>query len=82
VQACYDLMEHYNIHAVCAYLPREFNLVADSLSKEATSAAVRAWAARRGIAATLHWEWREAQSLGAAHAPKPPSSAAPSSTPQ
>jgi hypothetical protein len=54
-------MEQYNIHAVCAYLPREFNLVADSLSKVATSLGARRWARRRGICATLHWEWRAAQ---------------------
>jgi hypothetical protein len=61
VQRCYALMELHNIHAVCAYLPREFNLVADSLSKVATSVAARSWARRRRISLTLHWEWRAAQ---------------------
>ncbi len=75
VERCYELMEQYNIHAVCAYLPREFNLVADSLSKVATSLGARRWARRRGICATLHWEWRAAQ---AATAPPAPPAATPS----
>jgi hypothetical protein len=61
VERCYALMEQFNIHAVCAYLPREFNLVADSLSKVATSAGARGWAHRRAINITIHWEWRAAQ---------------------
>ena len=82
VERCYELMEQHNVHAVCAYLPREFNLVADSLSKVATTVKARAWARRRGINATIHWEWRAAQEAGdlpapPAHASSPPATTTP-----